>query len=137
MALTDAQKADIRYYMGYSVAGDDTIRGSREAAYSNTRMFSSVSLDEEVQGLGLLSRLTVAQESRLTTFFLPNLAKREAEIQTAAANLDTDVAAVWTRNRSEISDRTSLFTALRMDLCRFLGFPPGSGLVSRNRLVRS
>ena len=43
----------------------------------------------------------------------------------AGANLDTDVAAVWTHNKREVADREALFTNLRKKLCEFLGVPPG------------
>lgn len=130
MALTDQQRTDVRYYMGYSVAGDPDASPYRELAYSNVS-YMGLSLDYR------LDNLTASEEARITGFFLPNLTLRESEIQGAAANLDTDRAAVWTRNRDEVADRTHLFTQLRRDLCGFLGFPAGSALSRANRLVRA
>jgi hypothetical protein len=48
----------------------------------------------------------------------------------AAQNLDTDQAAVWTHNRDEVPDRTTLFDDWRRRLCSFFGLPPGPGLAS-------
>ncbi|CAH2606422.1 conserved protein of unknown function (plasmid) [Rhodovastum atsumiense] len=131
MALTAQQIADTRHYMGYSVAGDDASRPWRELAYSNVS-YMGLSLDYR------LAHLSAEEEARLTGFFLVNLAAREQEIQDAAGNLDTAAAAVWTHNLNEITDRRALFNALRLELCRFLGFPPGSGLQQAgNKLIRS
>ena len=134
MALTADQAALVRYYMGYSVAGDAQYFVFRELAYTN-RSWASISLDDPAGG-GRLAHLSVVEEARITGFFLPNLQAREAEIQTAVSNLDTDKASVWTRNRTEVSDRRAVFTDLRIELCRFLGFPPGPGLSAVSRVTR-
>ena len=131
MALTDQQLADTRYYMGYSVAGNSTASPFRELAYSDVS-YMGLSLDYR------LADLADVEEARLTGFFLLNLALREAEVQAAAANLGTASASVWTHNKNEIAERRGLYTALRLELCRFLGFPPGSGLAQTgNQLLRS
>lgn len=137
-SLTAQQLVDVRYFMGYSVTGSSTpYLGSaaapstfRELAYSDTD-YMGLSLDYR------LATLSAEEISRVTGYFLLNLYLREAEIQTAAANLDTDKAAAWTHNRDEVAHRTSLFTALRRDLCRFMGFAGGSALTRRNQLVRA
>lgn len=138
MALTSAQKMLVRAYMGYSVAGIGTsLYSTRELAYSDVS-FMGVSLDgstDQPNG-GRLNNLTADEENRITTFYLPNLQTREQDIQDATSNLDTDIAAVWHRNKNEIGDRVSAYTALRIELCRFLGFPPGSGLKAGGTLVR-
>lgn len=130
MSLTAQQLVDARYYCGYSVTGNAALSQFRELAYSDVS-YLGISLDLR------LANLSTEEEFRMTTYFLPNLALREAEIQTASTNLDTAIAAVWTRNRDEVGDRMGLFKSLRMSLCHFLGFPPGSGLVAGNKLVRS
>ncbi len=138
MALTDDEKAAVRDYMGYSTIGTGTLFPAREMAYSDVTYFG-VSLDGSSQdpGGGILNNLSAYAETRIRTFFLPALMAREAEIQGAAANLDTDKAAVWTRNKSEMEDRRDAYARLRRDLCAFLGFPPGSGISgSMGRLVR-
>lgn len=135
MALTSAQIVAIRYYMGYSVTGDAAYAPYRELAYSDVS-YMGIALDDPTGQGGRLQNLSVDEEAKITGFFLPNLAAREQEIQCAAGNLGTDIAAVWTRNKNEIGDRTALFTRLRLDLCLFLGFPPGQKLTAGNRVGR-
>lgn len=130
MALTAAQLVDVRRFCGYSVTGDPASASFRELAYSNVA-YMGLSLDYR------LEHLSAEEENVVVNTYLANLTLREQEIQAAAANLDTDKAAVWTHNKQEVSDRTNLFTNLRLELCRFLGFPPGSGLIATNRLVRA
>lgn len=139
MALTADQKSAVRWYCGYSTAGVGTsLFDFRELAYSDVS-YMGISLDgttDQPNG-GRLNNLSTWEEGRITGYFLPNLTQRELEIQGAGANLDTDKAAIWTHNKSEVSDRRALFTDLRLELCRFLGFPPGSGLRAGNTLVRA
>jgi hypothetical protein len=130
MTLSAQQLVDCRRWMGYSLSGNTTASGFRELVYSDVS-YLGLSLDYR------LANLSAEEENTLTTYFLANLAKREQEIQEAACNLDTDQAAVWKHNRNEISDRRDLFTALRRELCTFLGFEPGPQLGSSNRLVRA
>jgi hypothetical protein len=52
----------------------------------------------------------------------------ESSVPRAADNLDTDQAAVWTRNRDEMRDRARLFDDWRRRLCGFLGMLPGPDL---------
>ena len=130
MALTAQQIVDVRRYLGYSVSGDDISFSYREFVYSDV---SLLGLSIEYR----LAHLSAEEENTLVNYYLANLYLREAEIQAASANLDTDVAAVWTHNKEEVSDRMGLFNQLRRDLCNFLGFEPGKALMSQNRLVRA
>ena len=130
MALTAQQLVDVRRYCGFSVSGNTTSQPYREPVYSDVTL-ASLSLDYR------LANLSAEEENTVVTYYLANLYLREAEIQGAAANLDTDVAAVWTHNKDEVSDRMGLFNQLRLDLCNFLGFEPGRALRSQNRLVRA
>jgi hypothetical protein len=130
MTLSTQQIVDVRRFCGYSVTGNTTATPYREPAYSDVTL-ASLSLDYR------LANLAPEEEGIVINTYLANLYLREAEIQGAAANLDTDVAAVWTHNKQEVSDRVQLFTALRLELCGFLGFPPGSYLKPLNRLVRA
>jgi hypothetical protein len=116
--------------MGYSVSGNATSEPYREPAYSNVTL-ASLSIDYR------LANLRPEEEDVVVNTYLANLYLREQDIQTAAANLDTAQAAVWTRNKDEIRDRRELFDTLRRELCSFLGFPPGPGVGSANRLVRA
>jgi len=65
---------------------------------------------------------------------LATLRAFEAAIPNAATNLDTDTAAVWTRNPSEVRDRQRLEQDWGRRLCAFLGIPPGAGLISQQSL---
>jgi hypothetical protein len=130
MALTAQQLVDVRRYCGYSLAGNTAFQPFRELVYSNVSYFG-ISLDNR------LANLSTEEEFTITSYFLLNLPLREAEVQAAAGNLDTDIAAVWTRNKSEVSDRRAMFTLLRLELCSFLGFAPGRGLQGGTRLARA
>src|ERR1700679_2513032 len=130
MTLTNQQVVDTRRYCGYSVTGNTTSTPYREPAYSDVTL-ASLSLDYR------LANLAPEEENTLTTYYLANLYLREAEIQDASCNLDTDAAAVWKHNKDEIRDRTDLFNQLRRDMCDFLGFAPGRALMNTNRLIRA
>lgn len=116
--------------MGYSVTGNSTAQPYRELVYSEVS-YMGLSLDYR------LANLSPEEESVVINTYLTPLAAREQEIQSAAANLDTDQAAVWKRNASEVSDRIALFAYLRRELCEFLGFAPGPKLGGGNRVVRA
>jgi hypothetical protein len=130
MALTAQNVVDLRRWMGYSVSGNTASQPYREPVYSNETL-ASLSLDYR------LENLSDEETNTLTSYFIPNLTKREQEIQDAACNLDTDTAAVWKRNKDEMRERRDLFNSLRRDLCDFLGFAPGRALMQLNRLVRA
>lgn len=130
MALTNAQIVDTRRFMGYSVSGNSTFFSLREPVYTDVT-YAGLSIETR------LNNLQPEEETVLIERFLKPLNDREREIQGAADNLDTDQAAVWKHNKNEIADRRGLFTQLRVDLCAFLGFPPGPMLATPNRLVRA
>jgi len=130
MTLSAQQIVDVRRYCGFSVSGNTTSQPYREPVYSDVTL-ASLSLDYR------LANLSAEEENTVIAYYLANLYLREAEIQGASANLDTDQAAVWYHNKQEVSDRMGLFNQLRLDLCNFLGFEPGRGLRSQNRLVRA
>jgi hypothetical protein len=130
MTLSAQQCTDVRRYMGFSVSGNIDSQPFREPVYSNETL-ASLSLDYR------LANLAAEEENTLINYYLANLYLREAEIQEASCNLDTDQAAVWKHNKDEIRDRRELFDQLRRDLCDFLGFAPGRALASRNLLVRA
>ena len=79
-------------------------------------------------------------EFRLTNLSIPEMAvvrpylgtlqALELAVPAAAANLDTEQASVWTRNKTEVSDRMRLLDDWRRRLCGFLGIPPGTALPS-------
>lgn len=60
--------------------------------------------------------------------YLSNCTSLEQAICGASDNLDTDQAAVWKRNRSEVADRVDLYNYWRQQLCAFFGAPVGPGV---------
>jgi hypothetical protein len=118
MAFLDSEKADIRRFCGYPAYGG-TPQG-----FQNWRFYQTYGLLEF-----RMSNLS-SDEEAIVRRYLSNLAVLETAIPMAAQNLDTDQAAVWTRNREEVEQRTSLFDDWRRRLCAFFGLPPGPGLAS-------
>lgn len=119
MALTTAQKVDIRRHCGYPVFG------GTPSSFQSYRFFQAYGTLEY-----RMSNLLPEEEAVITATYLPNLTTLEAAIPAVGANLDTDVAAVWTHNRNELRDREALFSSWRRKLCGFLGIPPGPDLSS-------
>lgn len=118
MPLSDAEKTDIRRYCGYPAYG---------AAASGMQTWRFY------QTYGVLEfRMNNLSDAELTVVrrYLATLASLEVAIPGAAGNLDTDQAAVWTRNRDEVRDRTRLFDDWCRRVCAFLGVPPGPGLAA-------
>ena len=123
MALTDAEVTDVRRHAGYQLAGTPTPTSNNDLVYMVVGM-RQMSLVER------LSTLSAAEEAVLRTTYLTNLNTLEAAIVAAAANLDTEEAAVWKRNKDEVADRERLFDGWRRRMCAFLGFKPGPGIGS-------
>ncbi|QBJ80518.1 hypothetical protein [Aquitalea sp. USM4] len=119
MALTAQQLADTRRFAGYPMLGDSVADDSRDMAYG----WVSPGVWQTLQHR--LTNMRPEEEAILTTTFLTPLADLEAAIVAAGDNLDTDAAAVWTRNKSEVSDRTKLFNDTRRRMCAFIGIAPG------------
>lgn len=123
MALTAQQTADVRRFMGYpSVGLDYPTDDSRDFAYS----FVSPGVWQTLTHR--LNNMAPEDENTLITVYLTNLYVLETAITAASANLDTDSAAVWKHNRSEVSDRLKLFDEWRRRLCYFIGIAPGPSL---------
>lgn len=132
MALTAAQMTDVRRYAGYWLAGTTQVTDA-----DNDTVY--VSFGGSVMSLyRRLTTLSASEEAVLGTY-LTTLATLEAAIPGAGANLDTDQAAVWHRNRSEVRDRAALFDDWRRRMCGFLGIAPGPALSAGNAamLVRA
>jgi hypothetical protein len=116
--LSDAEKVDIRRFCGYPAYG------AAPAGMESWRFF---------QAYGLLEfRLTNLSlpEMGVVRRYLGTLQALELAVPAAAANLDTDQASIWTRNKTEMSDRMRLLDDWRRRLCGFLGVPPGAALPS-------
>lgn len=128
--LTPAQLADARRHMGYPMLGDTDPDDRSDAAYVRVTSGRFQTLAHRLNTLR-------AEEETIVTNYLITLAGLEAGIAAAAGNLDTDKAAVWQRNRSEVSDRTRLYNQWRRQLCGFIGVAPGPSLGNGlSRVVR-
>jgi hypothetical protein len=120
--LTAQQLADVRRFAGYPLLADTVASDSSDFAYGWVSAGTWQTLFHR------LNNLRPEEESVLITTYLTPLYTLEAAVYGAGANLDTDVAAVWTRNRSEVSDRMKLFDSWRRRMCGFIGFAPGPEL---------
>ena len=120
--LTAQQLSDVRRYMGYPLLADSVANDNSDFVYGwvlpgvNTTLYHR------------LNNLRTEEANTLTTVYLPALAAQEAALLAAQTNMGTDVAAVWTRNRTEVADRSAHFNQTRRAMCAFLGFPPGPSL---------
>lgn len=119
--LTDAQKTNVRRWLGYPTITS----GAHDTVYSIV-VFpgSSVTLTTKLEGL------TSTEEVALLNTYLYTIETLETAILGAADNMDTDKAGPWVANRLEASQRTSLFKQWCRQMCGFLGFEPGPGLNS-------
>jgi hypothetical protein len=116
--FSDAEKADIRRFCGYPPYG------AGNSGFQGWRFF---------QAYGLLEfRLNnmAAAEVQNIRYYVTQLYTLESAIWGASANLDTDMAAVWTHNKSEVADRIGLFTQMRLTLVSLVGVPSGPSLRS-------
>jgi hypothetical protein len=120
MAFTDAEKADIRRYCGYPAYG------AANSAMQNWRYFQIYGLLEF--RMNNLSE----EEAAIVRRYLGTLTVLELAVPRSGENLDTDQAAVWTRNRDELRDRMRLFDDWRRRLCGFFGVPPGPALTNND-----
>lgn len=114
--FTDAEKTDIRRFMGYAPYGTD----------ANTVLFGSL-VNQPGVIEARLNRLS-EEEGTIVTRYLKQLRELELAILGAASNLEDDVLGPLKRNKSEISERTALYDEWRRRLCQFFNFPPGPGL---------
>lgn len=132
MALTAQQVADVRRFAGYPSLGTDTpADASRDFAANWVLPGVYQTLFTRLQNL------TAETTNTLVNVYLTQLYQLEQAILGAGANLDTDVAAVWTRNKSEVSDRMSLFDDWRRRMCELIGLVPGPYLGPRGlRIAR-
>lgn len=118
MPLTDAEKTDTRRFCGYPAYGIGA------AGFQGWRFY---------QAYGLLEfRMNNLADAELAVLRrqLNTLTTLEAAVPRSGDNLDTDTAAIWTRNPNEATDRAALFDDWRRRLCGFLGLPPGPALAS-------
>jgi hypothetical protein len=117
MSFTDVQKTDIRRFCGYPVFGQSP---NQFVGYRFFQAYGNLEFK--------LDNLLPSEEAVIATVYLTPLYALEAAIPGSGGNLDTQNAAVWTRNPREPRDRADLFDSWRRRLCAFLGVPPGPGL---------
>ncbi|GAB0115323.1 hypothetical protein [Acidisoma sp. C75] len=118
MAFTDSEKTDVRRFCGYPAYG------AGASGFQGWRFFQAYGLLEY-----RLNNLSPAEESVVRTY-LGTLRGLEVGVPQSAQGLDTDQAAVWTRNKDELRDRLTLLDEWRRRLCNFLGLPPGPSFAS-------
>lgn len=129
--LTAQQMADVRRFAGYPMLADTVADDSRDFAYGWVSPGVWQTLKHR------LTNMKPEEESILINTYLTPLYTLETAITSAGDNLDTDVAAVWTHNKNEISDRTKLFDQWRRRMCYFIGVAPGPSLGNGGaRIVR-
>ncbi|WP_395371190.1 hypothetical protein [Komagataeibacter diospyri] len=121
--LVDNELAQARRYMGYPALG------GQDSGMQSWRFFRVYGFNE-----WRLRNLAPAECAQARAFIM-QCQMLEGAIMAATANLDTDRAAVWTRNRTEVIDRFTLYTRWRVQLCNFLGIPPGPGLRGMGEIV--
>lgn len=114
--FTDQQKTDIRRFCGYPA------HGTGAGGNAGWRFFSAYGLLEY-----RMNNLSPA-ETQVVASYLATLSALEAAVPGASDNLDSDAAATWRHNASEVADRLNLLDSWRRRLCAFLGVPPGEGL---------
>ena len=116
--FSDAEKADVRRFCGYPTYG------SNASGFQSWRFFTQYGLLEY-----RMNNFAPAEFANVR-YFLSQLYPLESAVWAASANLDTDKAAVFIRNKSEVSDRTALFNQVRKNFCGVVGIPPGPDLES-------
>lgn len=107
MSFSEVEKTDARRYCGYPPQSV-TAHGALEYRLLN---------------------LSTSEEAVARTY-LGTLRVLEAAIPATGGTLDTQQAAVWTRNPEELAERSKLFDGWRRRLCGFLGVPPGVDLAA-------
>lgn len=112
----DQQKTDIRRYCGYSAYG------ASPSGNMGWRFYTAYGQLEY-----RMNNLSPAEETVVLNY-LTTLNQLEAAVPASSPNLDSDSAANWTHNPTEVRDRLRLLDEWRYRLCTFLGVPPGEGL---------
>lgn len=122
MAMTAQQLSDVRRYAGYPLLADQTADDNRDFAYGWVLPGVWQTLAHR------LAHLRAEEETTLINVYLTNLATLETALVGSGADLDTEQAAVWVRNKNEVSDRAALFDDWRRRMCAFIGLAPGPSL---------
>lgn len=112
------------------MSGDTMPDSSRDFAYGIVSPGVVQTLEHR------LNTMSEEEEGVLIARYLQPIRDLEEAVLSASENLDTDVAAVWTRNKNEVSDRRSLFKMKCIDMCEFLGIRHGKQQQNGLRVVR-
>ncbi|NPD67865.1 hypothetical protein HN018_10850 [Lichenicola cladoniae] len=121
--LTDAERIDVRRFCGYPAYG------AGSSGFQSWRFF---------EAFGTLEfRLTnlAPGELQVVRQFLATLYGLEQAVPAASVNLDTDQAAVWKHNSSEVAERTRLFDDWARRLIGFIGIPAGPAMRSVSAII--
>lgn len=121
--LTEYELVQIRRMLGY------TALGGVNSGEQSWRFFQQYGFNE------WRFKNMAPEEYGQIRIQLEDCLRLERDIYGSSENLDTDQAAVWTRNRSEVADRQRLYAWARKQLCGFMGIPPGPALQSGRRIV--
>jgi hypothetical protein len=113
--LTAAEKTDVRRFVGFGVTG------AHDYLEPETQT-TSTALDT------VLNTLSGDQSAVVRTRYLARLVVLEDDLFDAREDLDTNKAAVWERNTSELLEKEQLFTQMRYRLAQFVGILPGPGI---------
>lgn len=123
-ALSDDEKANVRRFCGYPAYG------AGAAGFQGWRFFQAYGLLEYRLGEDAATGVPNMAPAELAILrqYLQTLGTLEAAIPGAGDNLDTESAAVWSRNKDEVTDRVALYNLWRRQLCGFIGVPAGPAL---------
>jgi hypothetical protein len=108
MALTDGEKSDLRFFLGYSMLGDrpNDISKVYPHAY-NTFLESNI------------NHMRPEEETRVRNM-LNDLRDQEQEIKAARSTLNIDTAGSFKKNKAELRARIEMFNVTRLQLGQFL-----------------
>lgn len=111
--FSDAEKVVIRRHAGYQMFG-----GANQPNYGY-RYFTHYGM------LEFKLNNAHADEEAVIRDYIVKLDKLETDWLGSADNLDTDEAAVWKHNKSEMKQRKALYNEWRIRLCNYLGIGAG------------
>ncbi len=126
MALTNAEKVEVRRHCGFPIYG---AANATPPAFGYR--FNTWFLTLEYR----MNNMSVDEEEVLRDKYLANCNSLEDAIPTASENLDTDRAAVWYHNKQEVQDRFNLYKLWCERLIEFLGLESPSKLLGGMRQV--
>jgi hypothetical protein len=108
MALSETDKSDIRFYLGYSFRGSDP-SGLSLYVHSNF-----LHLEDR------LGKLTEPEERRVKNI-LEELRDMEAELSASRSAIRIDTAGEFKKNKNELSERIAMYNRQRRILAQWLG----------------